>query len=188
MKSQEVALYTTHNVACRIDAQHYRSVIMRLDPPSRIEGDVLHEYLGEPILRWRHHEAASEEFQKQVYSVLAAWVAIEQLHHPLRSIKTTQMVHWQTNEVPNASGTMLTGHPDDLRRDIETAAPYLMKVGSHFLMQEAPTPEAVAFLLLAKWLEDNGVEHFKYVAQMLASRLASQGQSLSLSCRIDNDP
>ena len=187
VKSQEVALYTTHNVVCRIDAQHYRSVVVRLNPPSHVEDNVLHEYLGEPILRWTHREAESEEFQKQAYSVLAAWVAIEQLHHPLRSIKTTQMVRWQTNEVPSTNGTMLTGYPGDLRHDIEVAAPYLMKVGSHFLMQEAPTPEAVAFLLLAKWFKDNGVEDFKYVALMLALRFTSQGQSLSLSSRIGND-
>src|SRR5205823_5354181 len=147
---------------------------------SRSEGGVLHEHLGDPILRWADHEMSSGDFQKLACSVLAAWVAIEQLHQPLRSIKTTQMIQWRTNEVPTAGGTMLGGHPDDLRRDVELAAPYLMKLGTHFLTQETPTAEAITFLLLANWLQERGIEHFKYVAQILALRLAPKGHSLRL--------
>jgi hypothetical protein len=186
LTKREIALYTTHNVVCRVDGEHYHSATMRLLPPSSSKSGTLYEYLGDPILRWADHDMTSEEFQQLAYSVLAAWVAIEQLHQPLRSIKTTQMVRWRTNEVPAAGGTMLTGHPDDLRRDVESAAPYLMKIGTHFLLQETPTPEAIAFLLLANWFQENGIEHFKYLAQMLALRLASKGHTLSLELRLKN--
>jgi hypothetical protein len=140
---------------------------------------VLHEYLGEPILRWTPQQAESEEFQAQAYSVLAAWVGIEQLHHPLRTIRTTELVRWQTNEIPNAAGMMLTGHPDDLRRDITAAAPYLMKLGSHLLAGGGAADNAIGFWLLANLKEVN-VEHLKHIASLLASvasRLAASGQS-----------
>lgn len=32
--TQELALFTTHNATCRVDAEHYDSVTMRLDTPS----------------------------------------------------------------------------------------------------------------------------------------------------------
>jgi hypothetical protein len=182
LKSQTVALYTTHNIACRIDAHSYQSVVLRLDPPSQIEGRVLHEYLGEPILRWTPRQAESKKFQKRAHSVLAAWVGIEQLHHPLRTIRTTELVRWQTNEIPNAAGMMLTGHPDDLRRDIAAAAPYLMKLGGHLLGQGATAADAIGFWLLANLKEADGVEHLKHIAPLLASvasRLAASAQAQS---------
>jgi hypothetical protein len=175
-QAQEVAVYTTHNVACRVDSEHYDSVVLRLDPPSRTDGKVLHEYLGDPIVRWTYADSESDAFHSQACAVLSAWVALEQLHQPLRRIKTTQMLRWQTNQIPDAQGTMLAGHPDDLRRDIEAAAPYILKVGSHFLSQQAASAEALAFILLAKWLAENGADHFKYIAKLLASQMTSKAK------------
>ena len=63
-----------------------------------------------------------------------------------------------------------------------------MKLGTHFLTLEDPTPEAVAFLLLAQWLEGQGVEHLKFVAQVLASQLTSSGQTLTFKCQIEKEP
>lgn len=168
----EIALYTTHHAACRIDAEHYSSLVMSLKPSSGTEKGVLHQYLGEPILRWTERESRSSAFQKQAHAVLAAWVATEQVHYPLRSIKTTEAVRWKTNELPQTDGTMMLGHPDDIRADVEAAAPYLMKIGSHFMVQETLTPEAVGFLLFARWLEQNGSAAFTYMPQILVSRLA----------------
>ena len=187
LATREIELYTTHNVVCRVDAEHYQSVTMRLLPPSHSEDGALHQYLGDPILRWVDRDTSSASFRNLAYSVLTAWVAIEQLHQPLRSIKTTQMVQWRTNEVPTTGGTILAGHPDDLRRDVELAAPYLVKVGTHFLLQETPSAEGIAFLLLANWLQENGIDHFKYVAQLLALRWASKGHELSLKVQLTRD-
>lgn len=147
--TQELALFTTHNAACRVDADHYDSVTLRLDSPSRVQDRVLHEWLGDPILSWTHQDMQADDFRRKAYTVLAAWVRGEQVHHPLRSITTTQLVKWKTNEPPVGAGTMLTGHADDLRRDVDAAAPYLMKLGTHFLSLKSPTPQAIAFLLLA---------------------------------------
>ena len=79
------------------------------------------------------------------------------------------------------------GDRDDLRRDVELAAPYLVKVGTHFLLQETPSAEGIAFLLLANWLQENGIDHFKYVAQLLALRWASKGHELSLKVQLTRD-
>jgi hypothetical protein len=187
LAAREIELYTTHNVVCRVDADHYKSVTMRLSLPSRSEDGALHQDLGEPILRWADRDTSSADFRNLAYSVLAAWVAIEQMHQPLRSIKTTQMVQWRTNEVPAAGGTMLAGHPDDLRRDVELAAPYLMKIGTHLLLQETPSAEGIAFLLLAKWLQENGIDHFKYLTQILALRWTSKGHELNLKVHLTSD-
>jgi len=186
--TQELALFTTHNAVCRVDADHYDNVTLRLDSPSRAKDRALHEWLGDPILCWTHRDMQSDDFRRNAYRVLAAWIRAEQLHHPLRLIKTMQLVKWNTNEPPVGAGTMLTGHADDLQRDVDAAAPYLMKLGTHFLTLKSATPEAIAFLLLAHWLESQGVEHFKFVAQALASQLISHGEALELNLQHKKEP
>lgn len=62
-----------------------------------------------------------------------------------------------------------------------------MKLGTHFLWQDTPTPEAIAFFFLANWLQDNGIEDFKYVARLLALRLASKGHTLTLGVHLKQD-
>ena len=88
----------------------------------------------------------------------------------------------------------MLGYADDLRRDIEAATPYLMKIGSHFiqktLVADPPTLEAITFMLLSMWLHENGANSFKYLAQLLASKVL-QGHddlSMSLQLKIDRDP
>ena len=103
----EIALYTTHHAACRIDAGHYTSLVMSLKPSSTNENGILHQYLGEPILRWSEQESRSPVFERQAHAVLSAWVSMEQVHYPLRSIKTTETVHWKTNELPQRGGAVL---------------------------------------------------------------------------------
>jgi hypothetical protein len=194
--TQELVLYTSHNLACRIDAEHYDSVVVYLDPPERPTPDerreryrqkALHQHLGEPILRWTHAECQSTDAKLLLYSVLSSWVAVEQLHCPLRSIKTTQRVSWRTNEPPQAGGIMSMNHPDELRHDVAAAAPYLMKLGSHFMSQDPPSVEAVAFMLLCRWLEAHGEEYMKYPAQILAQRCAALGMTLTLNARLEDE-
>jgi hypothetical protein len=171
--AQELSLFSTHNAACRIDAEHYDLISLRLDPSSKSEGRTLQQSLGDPIVSWTHQSAQSDDFKQKAYDLLTAWVKTEQLHRSLRSINTSHVLTWRTNEPPVSGGTIMMGHPDDLRRDADAAAPYLMKLGTHFLSLEEPTDEACAFLIVAQWLDRQGFEQFNAVAQALALHLAS---------------
>ncbi len=183
--TQELALFTTHNAACRVDAEQYDSITMRLDPHLTSEGRALQQWLGDPILRWTHQSAQSDDFKDQAHTVLTAWVKWEQLHRSLRPIGMSQFVKWKTNEPPEGAGTILLGHPDDLPRDAAAAAPYLMKLGTHFLSLKEPTVEAGALLILAQWLTRRGIESFETVAQVLALHLASLREPLTTNVRIE---
>jgi hypothetical protein len=189
VSAQEVALYATHHVSCRVDSEQYNSAVMYLDERSWNRKDgVLHQYLGQPILQWTHQDGESEDFRTQAYAVLRAWVLLEQAHYSLRCIKTTHLVRWRTNEVPEPDGTMMVGYPEELRRDIEVATPYLMKIGAHFmgkaLNDDPPSFEAITFMLLAMWLHENGAEGFKFVVQTLASKFLQGHDDLSMNLQL----
>ena len=191
--AREVALYVTHHVSCRVDSEHYNSAVMYLDErQSGGKDGVLHQHLGPPILQWSHQDGESEDFRARAYAVLKAWVSREQADVSLRCIKTTHLVRWRTNEIPEPNGTMMVGYREDLRRDIEAATPYLMKIGAHFLEKtltaDPPTVEAITFMLLAMWLHENGADSFKQVAQVLASKFLQGHNDLSMHLQLKVGP
>jgi hypothetical protein len=189
--AQAVALYATHHVLCRVDFEQYHSAVMYLDEYSRNTKDgELHQYLGPPILQWTHKDSESEDFQKQAYAVLKAWVSLEQAHYALRCIKTTDNVSWQINEVPELTSTMMIGHQDWLRRDIEAAIPYLMKIGLYFfkirLNEEPPTPEEIAFMLFLRVLQEYITEESKFGFQILTSMYPHPHDDLVINIQVKN--
>lgn len=188
LSGQELALYSTHNLACRADSQAYTQVTMRLDPPSRAEKGVLEQWLGDPILRWTHEQGFDDAFKSKAYCVLSTWVRGELLHGPLRSIRTMPFLRWTTNEVPSEAGTAVLGGADDLRSDIDQAAPYLMKVAMHLLDAKDALPESIGFLLLAMWLEKQGVDQLRLLTKLLATNVMSHGNDLTMSLKIKREP
>lgn len=178
LKSQTLALYTTHGLTCRTNADEYSSALLYLDPTERHERDVMHQHLGDPVVRFTMQQTNDPAFVEKITDTLAAWVRLEQSHIPLRKIRSTQTVHWTTNEPPSTSGTQMMLYANTLRQELEAIVPYLSKLSMLFRAQEKLTPEALGFMLLAEWFHANGVHDLEFARRSLVHRFGTQDLSL----------
>ena len=193
LTTQEVSLYTTHHIICQTDFDRYHSVVMHLDEcPDRDLDGVLHRYLGRPVLRWTSQDGESKDFQKQAYAVLKTWMSLEQNHYSLRCIKMTPNdVSWETNEIPEASGFKISGHPDNMKQDMEAASPYLCKIGSHLMsglfFDDPPRTESILFAILACWFVEQGAKDLDIFVKMFRAKFFQGQESLQVSIQLGDD-
>jgi hypothetical protein len=177
LAAQEIALYSSHPIATKLDGQHFDSAVMHLDLEGfqrerEREDRVAHEYLGSPALQWTAGQCEDHGFQDLACRVLKRWLVLTYANLGFRPVRIALGIQWQTNEVPVNAGTILFGGPSDLQNDLKAAMPYLDKLAFQLMVKKEPEPRAEFGLhRLHQWMLEMGQSDLTYSPMMLEWRL-----------------
>jgi len=189
LRQREIELFTTH-VVSSIDADAYESAVLYLDAhDSKPDGGVLHQSLGPPILRWKAAQSEKPSVRKVNYDVLKAWNSIEARNLRHRTIRESAWYKWQTNEIPKYSfSTMMGSLPAALAADIATAAPFIQKLGLHFVLDEKLSVERIALYVLCKWMaKEANISDFVFT-RLFEERFLTKECKISLNVKVEKNP
>lgn len=183
----ETALFTTHNLATRPDGQSFASAVIYLDPnQTRLEGEVVHQSLGPPILQWTTTQGEDPAFQTLAYEVLKKWITLEYVNLTLRTIRTKRDVRWKTNEVPAAGYMSIMSHPSELDEDIEATVPYLNKLAMHFMdFDEEVSYPSLGLYLLMQWLRERGTSESELFVRVMEERIRNRYDKIDFQLKVE---
>lgn len=162
-----VTLYAATQALCRTDATCYRGVELHLDPVVGTNGDILTTWLGPPVLSWTLADTYDPVFKERAYGVLRAWLHLSSRNARLRDINWMTVVRWTDGEIPTTGGQMGQSHPSELKRDMEAALPYLLKLATHRFAAKDLIDADLGMALLFEWLEQNGLGEWAQASRAL---------------------
>lgn len=168
LKSGGFALYPTSPARqFLLHRREAESVILTFDKPPRqhserstLEGDKIRVLLGPPILECTEQEARTDDFALRASSLVADWVTMEQRNIELAKIGRGVIPSWTTWRSPTATYKYSRGGSHKLPEYMSAAEPYLAMLAQHFFFAEGSErfEEALAFILLARWFREHGVD------------------------------
>jgi len=165
--NQTIALYTTNPIFTLLVDKDVKKVELILSESpinehSRFEkkDDRTLIYIGPPVILTKESVSRTAEFSNRAYKLMSEWVTKEFNLMTLRRLGITKFATWTTWNSPDYYGTMNIGSNDNITRDLEAIKPLLEYLSLHISFSEfgIKYEESLAFLILKKWFERNGLE------------------------------
>lgn len=127
-----IELFATHKLSQTILEQEYSEITLLLNPKGEFRTDnACGIFIGPPLLRWAIRDIANSDFRSRAYTIMKAYISVEQRNIDNRSIRYFETINWTTDSV--SDGTPLPGmyqsvSTQDIINVFKSMSPHLLAI------------------------------------------------------------
>jgi hypothetical protein len=196
LKRSEVELFSIGSILCHPNTLGCTSLTLHISKGStKPEGDELHGFTGDPILKWDVTQTENPEFQQQFYQILKAWLLWDRNNRKVRKTGMQRIVRWKTNEEPVVGEAQMMMRPCSETASLSEAVPFIEALSFFASTDTSLVPPLFG---LPAWLKLRGIATpfadlslqfgiFKYYRELGDTALSAfPNATLALALLIEN--
>ncbi len=152
----EIKLYSVAAVLAHPNINDIKGVVLYLDPMSqRLEKDILHTSLGDPVLQWTAAQLVDQDYERKAYAVMKEWLELDRWNRRYRKMGMQMQIRWQTDEVPSQLSTCFLWNPQRGAAALAEVVPAVQMLAGLAISDESI---ADPVLRLIAWMRDQGID------------------------------